>query len=34
MMNSSKNLKMFLIRNAVPIVFILVSAAAIPFSQF
>ena len=33
-MNSSKNLKMFLIRNAVPIVFILVSAAAIPFSQF
>jgi len=34
MMDNWKKIKLFLLRNAVPIVFILVSAVAIPLSQF
>ena len=34
MNNNSNKLKMFLIRNAVPIVFLIISAIAIPISRF
>ena len=33
-MNNTNKIKMFLIRNAVPIVFLVVSAIAIPISRF